>query len=133
MFKLNMTAIRKSANDTWLMANAANAANESGENRARISQQPLKLAKLAVSHELDCNFQTGKVANDPAAAPLPDKPAKPVKQTFMEWQDTWRELDQASQLHHINCPTCIAAGKGYGLRCETGFVLWKAYSDASCE
>ena len=44
----------------------------------------------------------------------------------------WRELDRAYQLHHINCPTCIAAGRGarYGLRCGTGAALWSAYSEA---
>ena len=45
----------------------------------------------------------------------------------------WRELDRAYQLHHINCPTCIAAGRGarYGLRCGTGAALWSAYSEAA--
>ena len=44
----------------------------------------------------------------------------------------WRELDRAYQLHHINCPTCIAAGRGarYGLRCGAGAALWSAYSEA---
>lgn len=43
----------------------------------------------------------------------------------------WRELDRAYQLHHINCPTCIAAGRGarYGLRCGTGAALWSAYQN----
>ncbi len=40
----------------------------------------------------------------------------------------WREADRVYQLHHFNCPTCIAAGRGYGLRCGTGSVLWAAYS-----
>lgn len=79
-------------------------------------------------------------ANDPAAPelesqpcteppepPEPPVPAKPKKQTFMEWQDTWCELDQAYQRHHVNCPFCIAAGKGYGLRCGTGAALYTAY------
>ena len=95
--------------------------------------------------------QFGEAVNDPAApalesqpsaqppelvqppAPALDKHAKPRKQTFMEWQDTWLHLDRAYQAHHFNCPTCIAAGWGNGQRCQTGFVLWKAYSDASCE
>ena len=44
----------------------------------------------------------------------------------------WRELDRAYQLHHVNCATCIAAGRGarYGLRCGTGAALWSAYSEA---
>lgn len=43
----------------------------------------------------------------------------------------WREADRVYQLHHIACPTCIAAGRGYGLRCGTGSVLWAAYSAAT--
>ena len=43
----------------------------------------------------------------------------------------WRELDRAYQLHHFACATCIAAGRGYGLRCGTGSVLWAAYSAAT--
>lgn len=43
----------------------------------------------------------------------------------------WRELDRAYQLHHTNCPTCIAAGRGYGLRCGTGSVLWASYTAAA--
>lgn len=40
----------------------------------------------------------------------------------------WTALDKAYQAHHFTCPTCIAAGKGYGLRCGTGAALWVAYS-----
>lgn len=39
----------------------------------------------------------------------------------------WKALDMAYQAHHVNCPTCIAAGKGYGLRCGVGASLWAAY------
>ena len=86
-------------------------------------------------------LQQASAANNPAtpepkiqpsaAPPVPDQPARPAKQTFMEWQDTWRELDQAYQRHHFNCPTCIAAGLGYGLRCGAGAALYTAYSDVS--
>jgi hypothetical protein len=39
----------------------------------------------------------------------------------------WAELDKAYQAHHMACPTCIGAGKGYGLRCGAGAALWAAY------
>jgi sulfur relay (sulfurtransferase) complex TusBCD TusD component (DsrE family) len=43
----------------------------------------------------------------------------------------WAELDKAYQAHHVACPTCMAAGKGYGLlRCGTGAALWAAYDVA---
>ena len=42
----------------------------------------------------------------------------------------WRELDREYQRHHVNCASCIAAGRGYGLRCGTGTALWTAYDNA---
>ena len=42
--------------------------------------------------------------------------------------DEWRPLRDAYYQHHSACPTCIAAGKGYGLRCGTGAALWASYS-----
>ena len=85
-------------------------------------------SKNTNSREINQAFPTGEAVSTPATPPAP---AKPEKQTFMEWQDTWRELDQAFQLHHLNCPTCIAAGMGYGLRCGTGAALYTAYEGAS--
>lgn len=41
---------------------------------------------------------------------------------------TWRAVRDAYHDHHHACPVCIAAGKGYGLRCGTGASLWGAYS-----
>ncbi len=44
----------------------------------------------------------------------------------------WRELDRAYQLHHVNCATCIAAGRGAPQqRCGAGAALWAAYSAAT--
>jgi hypothetical protein len=42
----------------------------------------------------------------------------------------WHALDAAYLVHHFNCPTCIAAGRGsrYGQRCGAGMALWRAYS-----
>lgn len=54
-------------------------------------------------------------------------PMEPVKQTFLEHAGAWLELDQAYQLHHFKCQTCIAAGLGYGLRCGVGASMWTAY------
>ena len=57
-----------------------------------------------------------QAANDPA----PEPPADP---------NAWRELAQAYHQHHLNCKTCIAAGRGarYGVRCGTGQTLWNFY------
>lgn len=45
----------------------------------------------------------------------------------------WHALDAAYLAHHLNCPTCIAAGRGsrYGLRCGAGAALWRAYTTAA--
>lgn len=38
-----------------------------------------------------------------------------------------QKADTAYLSHHGNCPVCIAAGKGYGKRCEQGAPLWIDY------
>lgn len=43
----------------------------------------------------------------------------------------WETLDKAYQAHHLACPACVAAGKGYGLRCGTGSALWAEYDQAT--
>jgi hypothetical protein len=42
----------------------------------------------------------------------------------------WLAQDQAYQAHHFACLACISAGKGLGLRCAAGAVLWRAYLEA---
>ena len=42
--------------------------------------------------------------------------------------DDWRAVRDAYYSHHARCPVCIAAGKGYGLRCGAGASLWATYS-----
>lgn len=41
----------------------------------------------------------------------------------------WQDADKAYQLHHVNCPTCAAAGRKPSelLRCPTGADLWAQY------
>jgi hypothetical protein len=41
----------------------------------------------------------------------------------------WRGLHSAYLTHHWACPTCVAAGQGWGLRCGTGSALWRKYAD----
>ncbi|MGB4061002.1 MAG: hypothetical protein WBK26_12380 [Burkholderiaceae bacterium] len=54
-------------------------------------------------------------SNDPPPAPAPVEPPD------------WAALDKAYMAHHLSCPACIAAGKGYGLRCGAGRALWGSY------
>ena len=44
----------------------------------------------------------------------------------------WQAADKAYQLHHINCPQCIAAGAAPGKqeRCPQGQALWDIYNAA---
>lgn len=135
MFKLDMNAIRKSANDKLLTANAANAANfanESGKTVAQISKKSPKLAGLAglaVSRQLNCTVQGVPSSTQPPDLVQPPNPA-PEPPTD---PNAWRELAAAYHAHHFKCPVCIAAGRGagYGLRCGTGAALWTSYSDAT--
>ena len=41
--------------------------------------------------------------------------------------------DRAYQLHHVKCPTCIAAGAtpGKQARCADGLQLWNLYLRAA--
>ena len=59
---------------------------------------------------------------DEQAANHPEPPSDP---------QAWRELAQAYNAHHFDCPTCIAAGRGikYGQRCGAGTALWRLYCD----
>jgi hypothetical protein len=73
----------------------------------------------------------GEAVNDPdPPTAAPPTPTNPVKQTHQEWVATWQPLADAYHLHHFACPTCIAAGKGFGLRCGAGASLWVSYSGA---
>jgi hypothetical protein len=42
-----------------------------------------------------------------------------------------REAHDRYMAHHWGCPTCSAAGQGYGQRCAEGARLWDAYNDAA--
>lgn len=67
----------------------------------------------------------GEASNDPE--PPTARPAPAPRQTYQEWVRTWQSLADAYHAHHFGCPACIAAGKGYGLRCGAGAALWSAY------
>lgn len=45
----------------------------------------------------------------------------------------WPAMAQSYHAHHFQCPQCIAAGIGYGQRCQTGQLLWTAYQEASAQ
>lgn len=75
-----------------------------------------------------------EASNDPeppTASPAPAPARKPTGERYREWAQTWRPLADAYHKHHFSCPTCIAAGKGYGLRCGVGAALWAIYTEHS--
>ncbi len=58
-------------------------------------------------------------------------PTKPPLQTALEPAPTdWRALHLEYERHARSCVTCVAAGRGYGLRCGTGAATWLAYQGA---
>ena len=67
----------------------------------------------------------------PLALPNMAKLANPRPATAMQSRASWQPLSAAYHQHHANCPVCIAAGQGYGLRCGVGAALWVAYIDAT--
>jgi hypothetical protein len=80
-------------------------------------------------HIAACKPELLRLLTEPGADP--SAPAPPTRQTFGESVETWRPLARAYHLHHFKCPSCIAAGKGYGLRCGAGAALCRAYEDAA--
>ena len=73
--------------------------------------------------EADRLMRLERTRSSPAplsAVPPPATPPAPAKRTYALPD---RELDRASQRHHFTCPVCIAAGKGYGLRCTVGMTM----------
>ena len=107
-------------------------------NNAREKVQPGQFGEAVndpVAPKLDSPASTQPPISDGADTHAAyaglNKPVKPRKLTFMEWQQSWIEFDQAYQRHHLNCPVCIAAGLGYGLRCGAGAALYRAYEDAA--
>lgn len=82
-----------------------------------------------------CTADTGETCKkidakaEAANGPLMEAISLPPTTAPATEQADWKALDKAYQAHHVNCPTCITAGKGYGRRCGTGVALWAAYSD----
>lgn len=71
---------------------------------------------------------TREAVNDPC--PAPKKALTQVRPTTsFDVSAEWRALDVAYQAHHLQCPVCVAAGKGYGMRCGAGAALWRAYAE----
>jgi len=82
-------------------------------------------------HIAACKPELLRLLTEPGADPSAPAPAKPMTNAdrFGAWVDSWRPLAAAYHAHHFKCPICIAAGKGYGLRCGAGSVLYRAYED----
>jgi hypothetical protein len=47
--------------------------------------------------------------------------------------DSWRPLFIAYDIHASKCPTCIAGGLDYGLRCGVGASLWTNYQNTESQ
>jgi hypothetical protein len=75
-------------------------------------------------------------ANEPLTGELlttePIEPKRLFRARVPWLTDTEQAAARAYHAHHLNCPTCISAGRGnrYGQRCGAGMALWQAYSAA---
>jgi hypothetical protein len=47
-----------------------------------------------------------------------------LREASLARKERWYVLSAAYHSHHFGCRICIAAGKGYGLRCGVGLALW---------
>jgi hypothetical protein len=68
-----------------------------------------------------------EASNDPD--PPVTEPAPATRQSHQEWVQTWQPLADAYHAHHFACAVCVAAGKGFGLRCGAGAALWLTYTE----
>jgi hypothetical protein len=82
------------------------------EQRQFIRAHRDEIAAYLAHHKAESYSQT----------PPPPEPALTHEQ--------WVTLAKAYQAHHVTCNVCIAAGKGYGLRCGAGAALWSEYDRA---
>lgn len=67
----------------------------------------------------------------PSSKAKQDQPKRKAAANHAQSMAAWQHLDRAYQVRHLNCPVCIAAGLGYGLRCGVGAALWVAYADGA--
>jgi len=97
----------------------------------QLREHKAQLIDYLTRQSINASTVLGLESQSLAIARCTDKATTPAKLNFLDWAEGWRELNQAYQRHHFNCPICIAAGKGYGLRCGAGTALWTAYTEAS--
>lgn len=94
---------------------------------------------------LDSQIAAAKLATQPSNDTGQQEQALPLKEVVVDATNAeisnvekpeldpvdalehWYVIDRIYQSHHFGCPICIAAGKGYGLRCGTGAALWRDY------
>lgn len=101
---------------------------ESGLMVTPASRLTPPLRELIKAHRDDLVRWLGKEASNDPATPARHQPAPaPVNSLEGKEPADWKALDKAYMAHHLSCPACIAAGKGYGLRCGTGAALWGSY------
>jgi hypothetical protein len=69
-------------------------------------------------------------ATEAAATPTQTGPKRIFRQRGPWLTDVEQSAAQAYHVHHFNCHTCIAAGRGthYGRRCIVGLALWSDYT-----
>jgi hypothetical protein len=73
------------------------------------------------------NDLLGRVAN---VADVARKIDEVEREAQTQPAPSMREAHDAYLAHHWRCPTCCAAGQGYGSRCVEGARLWGAYNEA---
>ena len=64
-----------------------------------------------------------------APTPIQTEPKRLFRQRGPWLTDTEQSAARTYYIHHFNCNTCIAAGRGnrYINRCTVGLALWKTY------
>ena len=114
--------IALTARFTWPRSPAMNAAElaQAAQRHARLVETGMTEADA--DREVDRLLLVDRAGSPPVTAPVPAPPARKVYRCSAT-DEAWRERDRAYQAHHVQCPACISAGRGYGQRCPDGLAL----------
>ena len=114
----------------WVGMVASDTADAAGEIQTYQAQPAWSLACTGDTADAckksNADFQISE------AALVQTKPNQMVRRRGPWLTDTKQAVARIYHLHHFNCNTCIAAGRGtrYGKRCTVGLALWNTYRDA---
>ena len=115
----------KATSYTWPNSPAMNAAEvaQAAQRHARLVAGGM--TELEADGEVDRLLLAGRAG---VATPTPTAQTTAPRKLYpcAASRPEWMRADRIWQTHHFQCPACIAAGHGRGLRCPDGLALLEA-------